>query len=121
MFCQRSERGIRPLRHLGLIHTPVSGLSLLCGGLLRDDRDEERITISVGELMPRQIRAVLDRLVHLEAFVLDSIKILDAVENEGFQMYKSIEHRADLAGHQFAHTDRNAFLITIVSQETTAK
>ena len=53
--------------------------------------------------------------------VLKNVKYFDAVENEGFQMYKSIEHRADLAGHQFAHTDRNAFLITIVSQETTAK
>src|SRR5256885_4860236 len=64
--------------------TRLSGLSLLCGGLLRDDRDEERITISVGELMPRQIRAVLDRLVHLEAFVLDSIKILDVLEHDAF-------------------------------------
>jgi hypothetical protein len=43
------------------------------------------------------------------------------VQNDGFQLYKSIEHRADLQGHQFSYTDRNAFLITIVSQEPGAK
>jgi len=44
-------------------------------------------------------------------------KCFDAVQNDGFQMYKSIEHRADVAGHQFSYSGRNAFLITIVSEE----
>ncbi len=30
-------------------------------------------------------------------------------------------HRADLSGHQFSYSDRNAFLITIVSQEPKEK
>src|SRR5437879_4094895 len=53
--------------------------------------------------------------------VLKNVKYFDAVQNDGFQMYKSIEHRADVQAHQFSYTDRNAFLITIVSQETSAK
>jgi Protein of unknown function (DUF1326) len=48
--------------------------------------------------------------------VLKNVKYFDAVSNEGFEMYKSIEHRADVAGHKFSYSDRNAFLITIVSQ-----
>ena len=50
--------------------------------------------------------------------VLKNVKYFDAVQNDGFQMYRSIEHRADVAGHEFSYSDRNAFLITIVSQET---
>jgi hypothetical protein len=50
--------------------------------------------------------------------VLKNVKYFDAVQNDGFRMYKSIEHRADIVGHQFSYSDRNAFLITIVSQET---
>ena len=39
----------------------------------------------------------------------------EASKNEGFEMYRSIEHRADVTGHKFSYSDRNAFLITIVS------
>jgi len=53
--------------------------------------------------------------------VLKNVKYFDAVQNDGFQMYKSIEHRADVAGHQFSYSDRTAFLITIVSQETSPR
>jgi hypothetical protein len=53
--------------------------------------------------------------------VLKNVKYFDAVQNDGFQMYKSIEHRADVAGHQFSYADRNAFLITIVSQAPSGK
>ena len=53
--------------------------------------------------------------------VLKNVKYFEAVQNDGFQMYKSIEHRANVAGHEFSYSDRNAFLITIVSQETSAK
>ncbi len=48
--------------------------------------------------------------------MLKNVKYFDAASNEGFEMYKSIEHRADVAGHKFSYSDRNAFLITIVSQ-----
>jgi Protein of unknown function (DUF1326) len=53
--------------------------------------------------------------------VLKNVKYFDAVQNDGFQMYKSIEHRADVAGHQFSYADHNAFLITIVSEETSER
>jgi hypothetical protein len=52
--------------------------------------------------------------------VLKNVKYFDAAQNDGFDMYRSIEHRADVAGHKFSYSDRNAFLITIVSQETSA-
>src|SRR5437667_198404 len=53
--------------------------------------------------------------------VLKNVKYFDAVQNDGFQMYRSIEHRADVAGHQLSYADRNAFLITIVSQGLNTK
>ena len=53
--------------------------------------------------------------------VLKNVNYFNAVQNDGFQLYKSIEHRADLSGHQFSYSDRNAFLITIVSQEPKEK
>jgi hypothetical protein len=52
--------------------------------------------------------------------VLRNVKYFDASTNDGFEMYKSIEHRADVAGHKFSYSDRNAFLITIVAQEPPA-
>jgi hypothetical protein len=47
--------------------------------------------------------------------VLKNVKYFEASKNEGFEMYRSIEHRADVTGHKFSYSDRNAFLITIVS------
>jgi uncharacterized protein DUF1326 len=51
--------------------------------------------------------------------VLKNVKYFDASTNDGFEMYKSIEHRADVASHKFSYSDRNAFLITVSSQEPT--
>ena len=56
-----------------------------------------------------------------QGVVLKNVKYFDAVQNDGFQMYKSIEHRANVAGHEFSYSDRNAFLITIVSQGASAR
>ena len=53
--------------------------------------------------------------------VLKNLKYFGASQNDGFQLYKSIEHRADVNGHQFTYSDRNAFLITIVSEELKEK
>ena len=44
---------------------------------------------------------------------LHNVAYFHAHSNDGFQLYKSIEHRADVAGHKFSYTDRNAFLISI--------
>lgn len=49
--------------------------------------------------------------------VLKNVKYFNAVENDGFQLYRSMEHRGGLEGHQFSYSDRKAFLITIVSEE----
>lgn len=53
--------------------------------------------------------------------VLKNVKYFEASQNDGFQLYKSIEHRADVNGHQFSFSDRNAFLITVVSEEPKEK
>lgn len=52
--------------------------------------------------------------------VLRNVKYFGATSNDGFEMYKSIEHKAAVAGHNFTYSERNAFLITIVSQDTPA-
>jgi hypothetical protein len=49
--------------------------------------------------------------------VLKNVKYFGAQNNTGFEMYRSIEHRADVQGHTFSHTGRNAFLISIDTQE----
>jgi hypothetical protein len=53
--------------------------------------------------------------------MVKNVNYFNAMQNDGFQLYKSIEHRADLNGHQFSYSDRNAFLITIVSQEASPR
>ena len=53
--------------------------------------------------------------------VLKNVKYFGAVQNNGFELYKSIEHRADISGHQFSYADRNAFLISIVSEGPATK
>lgn len=45
--------------------------------------------------------------------VLKNVNYFGAKSNTGFELYKSLEHRADVAGHQFSYNDRNAFLISI--------
>jgi len=49
--------------------------------------------------------------------VLKNVDYFGAASNGGFEMYKTVEHRADAGGHQFTHSGTNAFLITIVTQE----
>ena len=52
--------------------------------------------------------------------VLRNVNYFGAKSNEGFALYKSLDHSANLEGHKFAYSDRNAFLISIDSQEATA-
>jgi uncharacterized protein DUF1326 len=49
--------------------------------------------------------------------VLRNVKYFGAQNNTGFEMYHSIEHRANVQGHTFSYSDRNAFLISIDTQE----
>jgi Protein of unknown function (DUF1326) len=49
--------------------------------------------------------------------VLKNVNYWGAKHNDGFEMYKSIEHRADVQGHKFSYSDRNAFLISIDSEQ----
>src|SRR5258708_8150647 len=49
--------------------------------------------------------------------VMRNVKYFGAQNNTGFEMYKSIEHRADTQGHSFSYSDRNAFLISIDTHE----
>lgn len=52
-----------------------------------------------------------------QGVVLKNVNYFGAQQNSGFEMYKSIEHRADVQGHKFSYSDRNAFLISIDVQE----
>lgn len=49
--------------------------------------------------------------------VLRNVKYFGAQNNNGFELYRSVEHRADVQGHSFSYTDRNAFLISIDTKE----
>jgi hypothetical protein len=49
--------------------------------------------------------------------VLKNVNYFGAKSNEGFALYKSLDHSADVAGHKFSHSDRNAFLISIETGE----
>ena len=49
--------------------------------------------------------------------VLRNVKYFGAQNNNGFELYRSLEHRADVQGHKFSYSDRNAFLISIETQE----
>lgn len=49
--------------------------------------------------------------------VLKNVSYFGAQKNDGFELYKSLEHRADVPGHKFSYSGRNAFLISIDSQE----
>jgi hypothetical protein len=49
--------------------------------------------------------------------VLKNVNYFGAHSNEGFALYKSTDHSADVAGHKFSYSDRNAFLITIDTGE----
>src|SRR5258708_1422119 len=52
--------------------------------------------------------------------VIRNVKYFDAQNNSGFEVYKSIEHKADVAGHKFTYSDRNAFLISIDTASPTS-
>jgi hypothetical protein len=49
--------------------------------------------------------------------VLKNVKYFGAQNNSGFEIYKSLEHRADVMGHSFNYSGRNAFLISIDSHD----
>ncbi len=51
--------------------------------------------------------------------VLKNVNYFGAHSNEGFELYKSLDHSANVAGHKFSYSDRNAFLITINTGEGT--
>jgi hypothetical protein len=46
---------------------------------------------------------------------LKNVAYFHASKNDGFEMYKSIEHSSALPGHAFNYSDRNAFLITVTA------
>ncbi len=48
---------------------------------------------------------------------LRNVNYFGAQKNDGFEFYKSIAHRADVPGHKFDYSGRNAFLISIETQE----
>jgi hypothetical protein len=49
--------------------------------------------------------------------VLKNVNYFGAQNNSGFWMYKSMNHSADVMGHNFDYSGRNAFLISIDTHE----
>jgi hypothetical protein len=49
--------------------------------------------------------------------VLKNVKYFGAQDNNGFEMYRSLEHSASVQGHTFKYSDRNALLISIDTHE----
>jgi len=49
--------------------------------------------------------------------VLRNVKYFGAQDNSGFEMYRSLDHSANVQGHKFSYSDRNAFLISIDTHE----
>jgi Protein of unknown function (DUF1326) len=49
--------------------------------------------------------------------VLKNVKYFGAQNNTGFELYRSLDHRANVQGHEFSYSDRNAFLISIDTHE----
>ena len=49
--------------------------------------------------------------------VLKNVKYFGAQNNNGFELYRSLDHSANVQGHQFSYSDRNAFLISIDTHE----
>ena len=45
--------------------------------------------------------------------VLKNVKYFGAQDNTGFDLYRSLDHSANVQGHDFSYSDRNAFLISI--------
>src|SRR5260370_8042292 len=49
--------------------------------------------------------------------VLKNVKYFGAQNNDGFEMYRSLDHSANVQGHKFSYSDRNAFLISIDTRQ----
>src|SRR5215813_15525066 len=49
--------------------------------------------------------------------VLKNVKYFGAQDNTGFELYRSLNHSANVQGHKFEYSDRNAFLISIDTHE----
>ena len=49
--------------------------------------------------------------------VLHNVKYFGAQNNTGFELYRSLDHSANVQGHEFSYSDRNAFLISIDTHE----
>jgi len=49
--------------------------------------------------------------------VLKNVKYFGAQNNTGFELYRSLDHSANVQGHEFSYSDRNAFLISIDTHE----
>ena len=50
--------------------------------------------------------------------VLKNVKYFGAQDNTGFDLYRSLDHSANVQGHDFSYSDRNAFLISIDTHES---
>src|SRR2546429_8022675 len=71
--------GTNSLTQSSLIRHPTTGLAFM-----RIDRNQKRITVGVGEFVSLDIRAVLERAVHIEAIIILRPEIFDVLQHNAF-------------------------------------
>lgn len=75
------------------------------------------VTASLGEGQLASMKLQREGGADGKGVVLKNVKYFGAQNNDGFEMYRSLDHSANLQGHKFSYTDRNAFLISIDTHE----
>src|SRR5438876_12391990 len=71
--------GTKSFTQSSLIRHTTTGLALM-----RIDRNQKRIPVGVGEFVSLDIRAVLERAVHVEAIIVLCPEIFDVLQHNAF-------------------------------------
>jgi hypothetical protein len=81
------------------------------------DRTADLVTATLGGGQLATLKLQREPGADGKGVVMKNVKYFGAQDNSGFEMYRSIEHSANLPGHKFSYSDRNAFLISIDTHE----
>src|SRR5215471_9543782 len=81
------------------------------------DRTQGMVTALLGGGQQATMRLQREPGADGKGVVLRNVKYFGAQNNDGFEMYRSLDHSANVQGHKFSYSDRNAFLISIDTHE----
>jgi hypothetical protein len=81
------------------------------------DRAGDIVTATLGGGQLAMMKLKREEGADGKGVVLKNVKYFGAQNNDGFDMYRSLEHSANVQGHKFSYSDRNAFLISIDTHE----